>query len=103
MNVTLAIRDEFGSHLADGSAAAHFRMGRIDPCVDICTELVFDFTGVRNANSSFINALVTGLVEQHGVKVLEKTVFKGCNRPIQVLVEAAVDLGLSKISGRIAA
>ena len=101
MNLTIAIRDEFGSHLADGTAAAAFRMGRIDPHVDTYTEITLDFTGVRNANSSFINALVAGLVEQHGVKVLEKTVFKGCNPPIQVLVEAAVDLGASKINGRV--
>ena len=51
--------------------------------------------------NQFINALVAGLVEQHGVKVLQKTVFKGCNPPIQVLIEAAVDLGASKINGRI--
>lgn len=44
---------------------------------------------------------MTGLVEQHGTKVLEKTVFKGCHPPIQVLVEAAVDLGMSKIAGRV--
>ena len=101
MNLTIAIRDEFGSHLADGTAAADFRMRHIDPHVDTYTEITRDFTGVRHANSSFVNALVAGLVEQHGVKVLEKTVFKGCNPPIQVLVEAAVDLGASKINGRV--
>lgn len=87
--------------MADGATAAHFRMARIDPYVEICPEIVLDFTGVRNANSSFINALVAGLVEQHGEKVLQKLVFKGCNPAIQVLVEAAVDLGVSKIAGRV--
>jgi hypothetical protein len=99
--VTIAIRDEFGSHLADGSASASFRVGRIDPYVDISSEIILDFTGVRNANSSFINALVAGLVEQHGMKVLQKTVFKGCIPPIRVLIEAAVDLGVTKINGRV--
>lgn len=101
MNLEIAIREQFGSHLADGVKAAEFRMGRIDPYVDICPEIVLDFTGVRNANSSFINALVTGLVEQHGVKVLHKIIFKGCNPPIQVLIEAAVELGVHKIGGRV--
>ncbi len=63
-------------------------MARIDPYVGICPELTLDFTGVRNANSSFINALVAGLVEQHVVSVLQKVVFKGCSPAIQVLVEA---------------
>jgi hypothetical protein len=50
-----------------------------------------------------IHALVAGMVEQHGVSVLQKVVFKGCNPPIQVLVEAAVDLGVSKIAGLLSA
>lgn len=101
MNLEIAICEQFGSHLADGVKAAEFSMGRIDPYVDICPEIVLDFTGVRNANSSFINALVTGLVEQHGVKVLHKIIFKGCNPPIQVLIQAAVELGVRKIGGRV--
>jgi hypothetical protein len=60
-----------------------------------------DFTGVRNANSSFINALVAGLIEQHNVSVLKKVVFKGCNPSIQVLIQAAVELGVQKIAGRV--
>lgn len=98
MNATFSIRDEFGSHLADGTKAAYFRMTKVDAYVDIAPEITLDFTGVRNANSSFINALVAGLIEQHGLKVLEKVVFKGCNPAIQVLIEAAVDLGASKVT-----
>ena len=76
-------------------------MGRIEPYVDLCEEIVLDFTGVRTANSSFVNALVSGLVEQHGERVLKLVVFKGCNPVLRVLVEAAIDLGLQKIDGRV--
>ena len=101
MNLELSIRELFGSHLADGAKAAEFRMGRIEPYVEICPQIVLDFTGVRNANSSFINAMVAGLIEQHSVKVLKKLVFKGCNPSIQVLIHAAVELGVRKTAGRI--
>ncbi len=57
---------------------------------------VIDFTGVRVANSSFVNALVSGLFEQHGEAIPQKLVFRGCLPPIQSLVDAAVALGLTK-------
>ena len=76
-------------------------MGRIEPYVDLCEEIVLDFTGVRTANSSFVNALVAGLVEQHGERVLQLVIFKGCNPVLRVLVDAAIDLGLQKIDGRV--
>lgn len=101
MNLELKIGNDLGSHLADGFAAAEYRLGRIDPYIDICKEIVLDFSGVRTANSSFINGLIVGLIEQHGPKVLNQLVFKGCNPVMQALVQAGVDLSLSKIDGRV--
>ena len=101
MKLELPLAIDFSSHLADGAEAAEYRRGRIDPYVDLCTEIVLDFTGVRTANSSFTNALVAGLVEQHGEAILARLLFKGCNPVLQVLVNAAIDLGLEKIDERI--
>ena len=97
----LFLATDCGSHLADGAEASAYRRERIEPCLDLCAEIVLDFTGVRVANSSFVNALVAGLVEQHGEAVLTKLTFKGCNPLLRVLVEAAIDLGLQKIDGRV--
>ena len=101
MTHELRLAEEFGLHLADGTLASEFRVKRIEPYVDMCEGIVLDFTGVRNANSSFINALVTGLIEQHGADVLNIITFKGCNPLIRVLIEGAISLGLLKINGRI--
>lgn len=101
MNIELQFAQEFGAHLADGAAAARFRLTRIEPYVGICPQITLDFTVVRSANSSFMNALVAGLVEQHGEEILDQIVFKGCNPVLRVLVEAAIDLGVQKIAGRI--
>lgn len=101
VNMELQLAKELGIHLADGETAARFRQARIEPYVSLCPEITLDFTGVRNANSSFMNALVSGLVEQHGEAVLDRLIFKGCNPVLRVLVEAAIDLGLQKIQGRI--
>jgi ABC-type nitrate/sulfonate/bicarbonate transport system substrate-binding protein len=101
MKLELHLLEDFGSHLADGAAAAEYRMGRIEPYVQICDRVLIDFTGVRNANSSFMNALIAGLVEQHGKGVLNILTFKGCNPVVRVLVAGAIDLGLQKIQGKI--
>jgi hypothetical protein len=101
VNLELSIHEHFGSHLADGARAAEFRMGRIEPYVQICPQIILDFTGVRSANSSFINAMIAGLIEQHNVQVLKRVVFKGCSPSIQVLIHAAVELGVRKTAGRV--
>ena len=93
---TVLIAPEFGRIAANGAAALAFRSRNIDPYVGICDRIVIDFTGVRAANSSFVNALITGLVEDNGEAVLSKLVFKGCNPTLKVLVESAIHLGLCK-------
>jgi hypothetical protein len=50
-----------------------------------------------------MNALVSGLLEQHGEGALQKLVFRGCLPPIQSLVQSAVDLGLTKHGERVRA
>jgi hypothetical protein len=100
MKYQLSLAEDFGPRLADGAEASKYRHTRIDPYVAICEEMVLDFTGVRTANSSFVNALVAALLEQHGEAVLSKLVFKGCNPVVRVLVEGAIDLGLQKVEGR---
>lgn len=92
----LSLSAEFGRQLADGTLAARFRQQQIEPYLPICDQVVLDFTHVRNANSSFINALIAGIVEEHGRTVLTKIVFKGCNAVVRVLVESAIELGLEK-------
>lgn len=100
MKYHLSLAEDFGPRLADGAEASAYRHTRIDPYVGLCEEMVFDFTGVRTANSSFVNALLAALLEHHGESVLAKIIFKGCNPVLRVLVEGAIDLGLQKAERR---
>lgn len=99
MKLELSLLENFGSNLADGMEAYHFRITKIDPYVSMSDIIILDFSGVRSANSSFMNALITGMISQHGLSVLDKVNFKGCNPLIKVLVGAAVDLGVQKEGG----
>lgn len=93
---TIPIAKKFGRRLCDGTKAYAFRTIEIDPYVASSDQIIFDFSGVRAANSSFVNALITGLIADHGEAVAEKLAFRGCLPTVRVLVQAAVDLGISK-------
>jgi anti-anti-sigma regulatory factor len=100
---TINIGDTFGRLVSDGTEAVAFRQQRIEPLLAEGAAVTLDFTGVRSANSSFVNALVTGLVEDNGEAILSKVVFKGCNPMLQALVESAIHLGLCKREERLLA
>ena len=101
MTHEIHLRDDFGPRLSDGSEAYRYRVSKIDPYLEICDQVILDFTAIRSANSSFVNALISGLFEQHGTETLAKLVFKGCLPTIQVLVQSAVDLGITKHAERV--
>lgn len=103
MTVELKVAEEIGTHLADGARAVAFRMVRIEPYLAMQADIVLDFTGVRHGNSSFVNGLLTGLVEEHGEALLERMTFRGCNPLLRVLVEGAVSLGIEKHDRRVKA
>lgn len=96
MIIHLDIFDEFGAFCGNGEAAARFRFERIEPYVGIADRIELDFAGVRNANSSFCNVLIANLVAQHGAPVLKRIRFLNCGPTLQVMLRAAVDLGLSQ-------
>jgi len=92
----IQLSDEFGNFLADGERAAAFRFSRIDPFVHSHEQIVLDFEGVRNVNSSFANALVANLVSQ-SPEVLPKLHFANCNPRIRVSIESALALGMERL------
>lgn len=102
MTILLSLAGDFGAHLANGEDAAEYRASKIDPILNDCDELILDFTGVRSGNSSFMNALISGIVENNGEEIIRKIVFKGCNPVLRVLVESALDLGVQKLARKAA-
>ena len=96
MNLTVSVLAEFGTFCADGEAAARFREVRIDPYIGVADVIELDFSGVRNTNTSFCNALVGNLVIQNGPTVLRHLRLANCRENVKTLLCAAVELGLTK-------
>jgi anti-anti-sigma regulatory factor len=100
MNLQIQLSGEFGEFLADGEKAAAFRYRQIDPFIHSHEQLVLDFQGVRNLNSSFANALIANLVSQ-SPEVLPKLRFVNVNPRIRVTIEAALALGSERLNEKI--
>lgn len=96
MNRELHLGQKFGTFLAEGALAAEFRLREIEPFYHSYETITLEFGGVRNANSSFVNALIVPLLEEHGADALNKLRFKSCNPIVRVLIESALTLGLEK-------
>lgn len=96
MTLRVQLSTEFGTFLADGEKAAAFRFSRIDPYVHSHDQIILDFEGVRNVNSSVANALIANLVSQ-SPEVLPKLLFANCNPRIRVSVESALALGMERL------
>jgi hypothetical protein len=90
------IADVFGPFCADGSRAAAFRMGEVEPYIHTFEEIVFDFSGVRNINDSFANALISPVVELLAASFRSKIRFKGCTENVRIALTSAVQLGVDR-------
>ena len=99
MKLHIRLSDEFGDFLADGEKAAAFRYRRIDPYVQLHEVIDLDFTGIRNMNTSFANALIANLISQEPDS-LKKLHFSNCNARIRVAIEAALALGIDRLGHR---
>ena len=96
MKLELNLGKDFGTFLAEGALAAAYRLKHIEPFYHAYAEIFLDFSGVRNVNSSFANALIVPMIEQHGEEALKKLRFHGCNAVVRVLVESALTLALER-------
>jgi anti-anti-sigma regulatory factor len=96
MNHELHLAPTFGSFLAEGARAAEFRLREIEPFYHTYETITLDFTGVRNVNSSFANALLVPVFETHGREALKKFRFQNCNPIVRIMIESALTLGLQK-------
>ncbi|MCC5915643.1 MAG: STAS-like domain-containing protein [Balneolaceae bacterium] len=91
----IIIKDEIGQTCLNSNEAIKLRISRIEPSLIEFDHIVFDFKKVRNMNSSFTNALFTGLI-QEDPKILDKISFENCNGKIKSMIEIALMYGIKR-------
>jgi hypothetical protein len=96
MKIVVDVRQHFGDFCATAERAAEYRALHIDPHLDEADEILFDFTGVRNMNSSFCNSLI-GPLATHSAGVIKKLAFCNLRPGLDVLIKSAIETGLVRV------
>ena len=95
MNHTFQMHGLFGSFLADGDIANRFRFCEVEPKLENCTHVIFDFSGVINMTDSFCRACFETLATRHPEQFRNKIRFQHCSPLIRSFLSNAVASGLS--------
>jgi len=80
-----------GSFAENKDKAKELRTKIINPALKKGDFVELDFTGVNSATQSFIHALISQLIRQYGIDVLDKINFKNCNNTVQKIIEIVTD------------
>ena len=80
-----------GSFAENKDMARDIRLNKIIPALENNKEVTLDFKGVDSATQSFIHALISDLIRNYGVEILNKIYFKNCSETIKKIVNIVVD------------
>ncbi len=84
------IEEQAGRFAQDKDVAQRLRVERLQPALAREEEIIIDFTGVDGATQSFIHALISQCIREHGPEALDRIAFKGCNPTVRKIIEVVV-------------
>ena len=71
--------------------AKDIRLKQIVPALKANEDITIDFAGVNEMTQSFCHALLSEVIRNYGIGVLDKISFAHCNDDIQNVVEIVVE------------
>jgi hypothetical protein len=71
--------------------ARELRTTIILPAIESGGRVELDFTKIDAVTQSFIHALISDVIRQHGSEVLDRVAFKNCNLKIQKIIQIVTD------------
>ena len=87
----ILLSDHVQSFAENKDTARDLRISEIMPTLKNGEEIELNFNGIDGATQSFIHALISNLIREQGISVLEKIYFKDCNPKIQKIIEIVTD------------
>jgi len=80
-----------GDFAENKDVARALRVETLMPALESGKEVVVDFTKVSLSTQSFVHALISDAIRKHGIDVLDRLAFRGCNAAIRALVATVCD------------
>jgi hypothetical protein len=87
---TVTLLKEVGSFAEDKDAAARLRKDIIIPVLESGKKITLDFAGVTLVTQSFIHALISQPLREHGESALNLITFVNCTPVARGIIETVV-------------
>lgn len=80
-----------GNFAENKDKAREIRIKEIIPILEKGQDLILDFEKVDEVTQSFAHALISDLIRNYGVDVLDRISFANCNKTVSKIIEIVVD------------
>lgn len=90
-HITVRMLAAMGTFAEDKDLARGIRRDVILPALNAGGDVILDFSGVESTTQSFIHALISELIRDFGIDVLERLVFKGCNDTVKKIISIVTE------------
>lgn len=87
----IKIYNKTGAFAGNKDIARDIRINEIISYLENEAPIILDFQNVESATQSFIHALISDVIRQKGVNVLDQLMFKNCNTTIQKIIGIVVE------------
>lgn len=89
--ITLKLFPIVGSFAEDKDKARDVRVTEIVPILERGEDLILDFEKIDSVTQSFTHALISELIRNYGIDVLDRISFANCNKTVSKVIEIVVD------------
>lgn len=89
--ITIKLFPIVGSFAEDKDKARDIRIRSIIPVLSKGEDIIIDFDNVDEVTQSFTHALISDLIRNYGIDVLDRVSFANCNKTVSKVIEIVVD------------
>ena len=87
---TIRLLPLVGSFAENKDIARDLRLNEIAPVLKKGEEITLEFEGIESVTQSFIHALLSDLIRNFGIEVLDRIIFKGCNETTRKIINIVI-------------
>ncbi|OFZ80252.1 MAG: hypothetical protein A2583_14795 [Bdellovibrionales bacterium RIFOXYD1_FULL_53_11] len=88
---TINIFNHAGAFAENKDIARNIRLQEMIPALDQNEEVVLDFEKVDAATQSFVHALISDILRNYGIEVLDRIAFKSCNETVRKITGIVIE------------
>lgn len=88
---TIKLFPKVGSFAENKDIAREIRLKEIIPALDRGEEIILNFEGAESVTQSFIHALISDLIRNYGIEVLDRIEFKSCSETVRKIITIVID------------